>query len=62
MMGKLWWRCKLLVLLLILGSGGYGVWYSQQDEAMQEQSQQHMLSALNWLIERDETNQQVDDV
>jgi endonuclease G len=62
MMGKLWWRCKLLVLLLILGSGGYGVWYSQQDEATQEQSQQHMLSALNWLIERDETNQQVDDV
>ncbi len=51
--GRLWWRCKLLALLLIVGGG---VWYTQQDKATQERAQGHALDAFNWLVERDETN------
>ena len=49
LIGRLWWRCKLLALLLIVGGVGGGVWYAQQDEATQERAQGHALDAINWL-------------
>jgi len=41
---------------------GYGVWYSQQNEATQSHSQEQVLVALDWLIERDETKKETDEV
>ena len=59
---KLWGYCKLLVVLTALSCVGYGVWYSQQDEATQSHSQEQVLVALDWLIERDETKKETDEV
>jgi endonuclease G len=41
---------------------GYGYWYSQQDETTQSRSQEQMLVALDWLIERDETKKETDEI
>ena len=59
---KLWGYCKLLVILLVLGCVAYGFWYSKQDADAQARSQEQALTALDWLIERDETKKEADEV
>jgi endonuclease G len=59
---KLWGYCKLLVFLTAIGCVGYGFWYSQQDEATQSNSQEQILVVLDWLIERDETKKETDEI
>ena len=46
----------------MLGCVGYGVWYSQQDAGTQQRSQEQALIALDWLIERDETKKEADEI
>ncbi len=58
---KLWGYSKLLVLLIVLGAIGGGIWYTQQDEDTQRQAQEKTIESLDWLIERDATDRATDD-
>lgn len=58
---RLWGFCKVFLLLGTIGAIAGGIWYIQQDEATQRDAQGRAITALDWLVELDQTNRQTDD-
>ncbi|WPJ96539.1 DNA/RNA non-specific endonuclease [Coraliomargarita algicola] len=62
LLGRLWRKCKLMLLLFVVATVIFGFWYSKQDEGVQRRSQEIAIAGLDFLIELKQTNGDVDEI